>query len=82
MAFQSQTAILTPALLFVVIFAARPGAAVPYVRPTIRTSSTANTAADWLLQPDPRLSPATVELKQLDNQTIAITNGLVSWIQA
>lgn len=47
-------------------------------RPTI----TINTTADWLLQPDPRLSPAVVELQQLDNQTIALTNGLVARVFA
>jgi hypothetical protein len=74
----SETVMLTR---FTVALALLAGvlAETPYQRPTLVIS---NPASDWLLQPDPRLSPAVVELQQLDNQTIALTNGLVARVFA
>jgi hypothetical protein len=53
--------------------------AFAYERPTLEIKATGK---DWLLQPDPRLSPAVAELVQLDNQTIALTNGLLARVFA
>ena len=64
--------------LTVALYLAGYVAASLYQRPTLIINKT----EDWLLQPDPRLSPAAVELRQLDNQTIALTNGLVARVFA
>jgi hypothetical protein len=59
--------------LFVVTSAAQL-----YERPTLHIDA----PSDWLLQSDPRASPNIVELRQLDNQTIALTNGLLARVFA
>ena len=59
--------------------------ATAYCRPTITIPASAGAvgdASDWLLQPDPRLSPAVPTLQTLDSTTIALTNGLLARVFA
>jgi hypothetical protein len=59
--------------------------ATAYQRPTITIAPNAGAAGDptdWLLQPDPRLSPAVPTLVHLDDKTIALTNGLLARVFA
>ena len=49
-----------------------------YERPTVVIGA----SSDWLLEGNPRLSPAVVTLKTLDNDTISLSNGLLARVFA